>query len=183
MNSSTQKLEQPLAAFLPLNLLKVAGGSLLLAASSYISIPLPFTPVPVSLQPHMVLLLAVLMGPWRSMSAVLLFLAEGAAGLPVFANGAAGLIYLLGPTGGYLVSYIGVSFMVGTFCERSGFAGRLLAVFGGSAVILFTGWAWLALFVGASQAVTIGVVPFLWADILKSIGVIAAAQMIQGAKH
>src|ERR1700674_1128563 len=79
--------------------------SILIGLFAKVSIPLPFTPVPLATQSGVVLILAVLLGSKRAFAAVLLFLMQGAAGLPVFIKGA-GIAYLIGPTGGYLIGYL-----------------------------------------------------------------------------
>src|SRR4051812_7038218 len=87
------------------SILAVLVGSVLITLSGYISIPLPFTPVPLALRPQMCMFLGLLLGSSRGAWAVLLFIAQGIAGLPVFALGKAGLAVLAGPTGGYIVGY------------------------------------------------------------------------------
>ncbi|RPJ40883.1 MAG: biotin transporter BioY, partial [Candidatus Latescibacterota bacterium] len=98
--------------------LLVAFASLLLALSARVAIPLPFSPVPISGQSFAVLLVGALLGSRRGSAAVLLYLAEGAVGLPVFAGGAGGAAYLVGPTGGYLAAFLPAAFVVGALCER-----------------------------------------------------------------
>src|SRR5580658_5337646 len=81
-------------------------GSLFIAACAHVSIPLFFTPIPITLQPFAVVLLGLLLGPGTAFAATAAYLAEGAAGLPVFTPaGLGGLAQLLGPTAGYLLSY------------------------------------------------------------------------------
>ncbi|MGO9412364.1 MAG: biotin transporter BioY, partial [Spirochaetia bacterium] len=84
----------------------VAGFSLIIAVSAQVSIPLPFTPVPVTLQTFAVVLTGALLGSRRGAAAIVAYLAEGLAGLPVFSLGRAGFAHLLGPTGGYLVGFV-----------------------------------------------------------------------------
>src|ERR1700744_4226565 len=94
----------------------VLAGSALVAVCAHIAIPLWFTPVPVTMQPFAVLLLGFLLSPQVAVAAMLAFLAEGAAGLPVFTpQGLGGVAQLLGPTGGYLLSYPLVAPMVSWF--------------------------------------------------------------------
>src|SRR3989339_1541891 len=85
------------------NILLVLTGSFLIAALSQIEIILPFTPIPVTAQTFAVLVVGIAFGAVRGGLAVLTYLLEGIAGLPVFAGGAGGVVHLLGPTGGYLV--------------------------------------------------------------------------------
>ena len=155
----------------------VIGASLLFALSARVSIPLGFTPVPITLQTLVVMLVGAALGSRRGALAALLYLAEGATGLPVFASGG-GLLYLLGPTAGYLWSYPFAAFVVGWLCERGldrSFATSLLAMLPGSILIYLIGVPWLAFVVhlSLSQALVAGLLPFIPGDIIKVI--IAAA--------
>ncbi len=148
----------------------VLGGSLLLALSAQIAIPLPFSPVPITGQTFAVLVIGMLFGRWRGTAAVLAYLVEGCGGLPVFAEGKAGLAVLLGPTGGYLASFVPAAFLAGYLAERgwdlkisTTFLGMLL----GNVIIFGLGAAWLAKFVGADNAFRLGVYPFLAGDVVK----------------
>ena len=150
----------------------------LTAAAAQISIPLPFTPVPLTLQPMVVLLGGAALGSRLGMSAQALYLAAGIAGLPVFAASPVlpqGALRLLGPTGGYLMSYPIAAFVAGWLAER-GFDRRYLtsvvAMACGLAVVFASGVTWLALFarpasLGFSGAARTGLYPFLAADIVK----------------
>src|SRR5690242_18662550 len=96
----------------------VLGASAIIALFAPVSIPLPFTPVPLATQSHVVLLLACLLGAKRASFAVLVFLFQGAIGLPVFSGGAAGILHLAGPRGGYLLGYLVAAFVTGMIMER-----------------------------------------------------------------
>lgn len=152
------------------NVLLVLGASILMGLFAHISIPLPFTPVPIVAQNGVILLLAVLLGSRRAPLAVALFLAQGIAGLPVFANGFSGWARLVGPSGGYLVGYFFAAWLVGWVIERSGartLRSGALAMLLGHAVIYVAGFAWLSTFVGMGKAIELGVIPFLLGDFLK----------------
>jgi biotin transport system substrate-specific component len=152
--------------------------AVLTAAAAQISIPLPFTPVPFTLQPMVVLLGGAALGARLGMSAQVLYLLAGIAGLPVFAASPVlpqGALRLLGPTGGYLMSYPFAAFVAGWLAER-GFDRRYvtsaIAMICGLAVVFACGVTWLALFarpagVGFSAALETGFYPFLPADIIK----------------
>jgi len=145
--------------------------SLLTALAAQVAVPLPFTPVPVTMQTFAVLLTGALLGSRLGALAMLLYLIEGASGLPFFASGAGGAHYLfLSPSSGYLISFPVAAFIVGFLTER-GWDRRFLtaaaAMFIGSAVILLVGWAWLARFAGVAQAFVLGVAPFLIGDVIK----------------
>ena len=152
--------------------LLVLAFSLVTALSAQIAVPLPFSPVPLTGQTFGVLLTGALLGPRLGALAMLLYLTEGACGLPFFAGGAFGLARLLGPTGGYLVAYPFAAALVGSLATR-GWDRRPLAMLAamllGSVVIFALGAGWLAHFVGASHALTLGVLPFLPGDVVKAL--------------
>ena len=119
----------------------VLAGGALVAVCSHISLPLWFTPVPLTLQPFAVLLLGLVLSPRLAAATLGAYLLEGAAGLPVFAPGfalGAGMAHLLGPTGGYLMSYPAAAALVSWLRGRltRGFGGAMLSAAGGNAVIL-----------------------------------------------
>jgi biotin transport system substrate-specific component len=158
----------------------------LTAIAAQISVPLPFTPVPFTLQPMVVLLGGAALGARLGMASQALYLALGIAGFPVFAASAVlpqGALRLLGPTGGYLMSYPFAAFVAGALAER-GFDRRyltsVLAMAAGLAVVFTFGVLWLAWFArpvqsGLAAALRTGLYPFLPADIIKIC--IAAAIM------
>lgn len=160
--------------------------TVLTAAAAQISIPLPFTPVPFTLQPMVVLLGGAVLGSRLGMASQVLYLLAGIAGLPVFAASPVlpqGGLRLLGPTGGYLLSYPLAAFLTGALAER-GFDRRyftsVLAMTAGLILIFTFGVLWLAFFArpaarGLSVALQTGLYPFLPADIVKLF--IAAAVM------
>jgi biotin transport system substrate-specific component len=155
-------------------------GAAILWASAKISVP--FYPVPMSMQTFAVLLLAAAYGARLGVATVLLYLAQGALGLPVFQGtpqAGLGLHYMVGPTGGYLVGFVVATAVVGALAER-GFDRDPLRLFGamllGEAVIFLFGFAWLAWFallpnggagVGIGGAFAGGVAPFLLGDLVK----------------
>lgn len=160
--------------------------TVLTAAAAQVSLPLPFTPVPFTLQPMVVLLGGAALGSRLGMSAQVLYLMAGIAGLPVFAASSVlpqGALRLLGPTGGYLWSYPIAGFVAGFLAERGfdrRYATSVLAMGSGLAVIFACGVTWLALFarpaaVGFDAALRTGFYPFVPADIVK---VLAAAAIM-----
>jgi biotin transport system substrate-specific component len=164
-------------------------GTLFVAICAHVSIPLWFTPVPLTLQPFAVLLLALVLSPRWSALTLAAYLAEGAAGLPVFSPvGATTLIHLFGPTAGYLLSYPAVAWLTGSLFRRfrpadaPGFTAALGAAAVGDGVILLSGAAWLALLTHQSAATifTWAVAPFVPGEILK---VIAAAGIVGGLRR
>jgi len=155
---------------LPYDIAWIAGGSLFIALSAQVAIPLPFTPVPFTCQTMAVLLVGALLGSRRGALCLLTYLAEGVLGLPVFAGGMAGLAHLAGPRGGYLWGFVAAAFLTGLLAER-GWDKRvkttLLAMLLGEIVIYAFGLPWLALFVGSERAVALGLLPFVPGDLLK----------------
>jgi biotin transport system substrate-specific component len=145
-------------------------------AAAQVSIPLPFTPVPFTLQPMVVLLAGAALGPRLGMTSQIAYLGLGLAGFPVFAASPVlpqGIARLLGPTGGYLMSYPFAAFVAGYLAQR-GFDRRyltsVLAMAAGLAIVFACGVCWLAFVrpqVGLSAALASGLVPFLPADIVK----------------
>ncbi len=153
-------------------ILIVLGASVVIALFAPISIRLPFTPVPIATQGHVVLLLGLLMGSRRASMAVLAYLAQGAIGLPVFSGGHFGLLWLAGPTGGYLLGYLAGAYVAGLLMERSAERTSRRAFFAmaaGNLVIYFFGLSWLFQFVGLKAAITLGMLPFVIGDLFKLI--------------
>jgi biotin transport system substrate-specific component len=159
--------------------------TILTAVAAQISIPLPFTPVPFTFQPMVVLLGAAALGPRLGMASQILYLSLGFAGLPVFAASPVlpqGAARLLGPTGGYLMAYPFAAFAAGWLAER-GFDRRYIsavaAMLCGLAVVFAGGILWLTLAsqpsIGLSGALATGFVPFIIPDLLKLL--VAAAVM------
>jgi biotin transport system substrate-specific component len=142
-------------------------GSILLTISAKIQVP--FWPVPMTMQTFVVLVLGVAYG-WRLAGAtVLLYLAQGALGLPVFAGGG-GLAYMAGPTAGYLVGFLLAAFVVGWLAERGwdrSVGGALAAMLAGTAIIFACGIAWLSTLIGLPQAISAGLMPFLLSEAVK----------------
>lgn len=146
---------------LRLALLAVAG-SVLMAISAKIQVPM--WPVPMTMQTFAVLVIAMSFGTRLAGATLLLYLAEGAVGLPVFASGA-GLAYMAGPTGGYLVGFLVSAVLVGWLAEKGwdrNVIWTLIAMALGTAVIFGFGVTWLALFLAdADKAIASGLTPFL----------------------
>ena len=147
-------------------------------AAAQFSIPLPFTPVPLTLQDTVVLLGGAALGSRLGMAAQLLYLAAGISGLPVFAASAVlpqGAMRMLGPTGGYLLSYPLAAYVTGRLAERGldrHYLTSVVAMIAGLAIVFAFGVTWLALFarpaaVGFDAALRAGLYPFLPGDVLK----------------
>lgn len=155
-------------------------GSLVVAASAQVSIHLEL--VPITGQTFGVLLVGMALGARRGALALALYLAQGAAGLPVFAEAKFGLATIMGPTGGYLVGFVAAAWLVGLLAER-GFDRNLFttlaAMVVGNIVIYAFGLAWLQTFTGGLEgAFTVGLYPFLPGDAIKAV---LAALLLPGA--
>ena len=160
------------------NALVILAGSMLLTLSAKLSIP--FFPVPVTLQTLVVLCLGLVLGPRLGAAAVIAYLAQGAAGLPVFAGTpekGVGLAYMLGTTGGYLLGFVVAAYAVGLLAERRWDRSKLTTIAAmiiGNAIIYAFGLVWLGSIVGWDKPILAwGMMPFLLGDLAKIL--IAAA--------
>ena len=154
--------------------------SILMGLLARLSVPLPFTPVPVTGQTLGVLLAGLVLGPHRGALAMLLYLAEGAAGLPVFSPaGAGGVAQLFGPTGGFLMAYPPAAFVTGWLASRLKVVSA--ALLAGLAVIFSLGAAWLALvFPPARQGLLAAAVwPFLPGELLKVLAALGLSRFLR----
>lgn len=145
------------------------GGSLAIAASAQIQVPMQ--PVPMTMQSLVVLMVGAAYGPRLGAATLLLYLAEGICGLPVFAGFRAGPAVLAGPTGGFLLGFLPAAALAGWLAAR-GWARSLglsaLLFLAGHAVLFAFGVAWLAAHVGADAAIALGLLPFLPGTALKA---------------
>ncbi|MGD9107987.1 MAG: biotin transporter BioY [Gammaproteobacteria bacterium] len=142
--------------------------SLLMAISAQITIPLQ--PVPVTLQSFAAIFIGMAFGPKMSIKIILAYLAEGACGLPVFANFSGGIPILLGPTSGYLLGFIPAAALAG-YLLQSGFAKNRITIFIaallGTITLFIPGYLMLAKFIGWRHAYTFGIAPFYLVEICK----------------
>jgi biotin transport system substrate-specific component len=140
-------------------------GSFLLAILSQIAIPLPFSPVPITLQTLGVAILVMGLGVKNAPWAVLLYLVQATLGLPVLAGGSANPLWIVGPTAGYLLGFLLSAYATSKIVAWShpqSFFRAWLALAVNEGVILTMGFAWLAYFAGIQNAFMIGVAPFLF---------------------
>jgi len=161
----------------------IAGASLLMAICAHISIPLWFTPVPITLQTFGVMLLALTIGGWRASAALVLYLLEGVSGLPVFSpSGSGGITQILGPTGGFLMAYPLAALTGGLLARRllrrtqpavSLAIGALVC----DAMVFAAGALWLLVLTrqSAIAIMTAAVLPFLPGEVLKGAAAVGAA--------
>ena len=153
----------------------VVSATILVAACAHVSIPLPFTPVPITLQNFAVILIGMVLGPVAGFSAMVLYLAEGAMGLPVFSpHGLGGVAQLMGPTAGYLFAYPLAAAVAGWVVRAmqnvaSRFTRAVVAGIVANVVIFALAATWLAhlLHLSAGAAWTLAVAPFLLGEAIK----------------
>lgn len=171
-----QDASRPLRALL----LAILGSALLTISAK---LEVPFYPVPMTMQTLVVLLLGMGFGARLGAATVLLYLAQGAIGLPVFAGTperGIGIAYMMGPTGGYLVGFVLSAAITGWLTEhRRDWPALVLAVAAGTVVVFIPGVLWLAQLIGFEQSIAHGLLPFLWGAVLK--GAIAVALGMAGA--
>jgi biotin transport system substrate-specific component len=163
----------------------VAFGALVVALAAQVVVPVPLSPVPMTLQPLAVLAVGGVLGAIGGVSALVLYIALGALGLPVFAAGGSGLLHLVGPTGGYLLAFPVAAGVTGALVARAprSILRVLLACALGMVIIHVGGVAQLALLGGNPVAAfRIGFLPFLTGDLLK-VGLAAAVILGVGPRR
>ncbi|MCU1253249.1 MAG: BioY protein [Edaphobacter sp.] len=173
--SAVARREELLQDSLPGRVVLVVAATALVAACAHVSLPLPFTPVPLTLQNFAVILVGMALGPVAGFSAMVLYLAEGAMGMPVFSpHGPGGVAQLLGPTAGYLFSYPLAAAVAGWVVRAmrpvaSRFTRAVIAGVLANVVIFTLAAGWLAhlLHLSASVAWTLAVAPFLLGEAIK----------------
>jgi len=163
--------------------LLVLAGTALIAAAAQISIPLPFTPVPITGQTFAVLLVGASLGAASGLAATLLYVVLGIAGAPVYAGQSHGWAVLTGPTGGYLVGCILAAAVAGRLAERRWdrrFSSAIGAMLTGNALVYAVGLPWLAVSLGTNldRTLELGLYPFVLGDLLK---LYLAAALLPGA--
>src|SRR5271165_3516905 len=163
----------------------VIGASAVIAVCSRLVLPLPFTPVPLTLGNFAVLLIGLAIGSRRGFSTAALYLAWGAMGLPVFnPAGPGGIAQLLGPTGGYLWAYPVMAFVAGWVAEHGlpGFARNVIAGLTGELALFVGGLSWLAIVTHSWQrAAYFGLYPFFFAEVVKVMVAAAIALRLRSA--
>jgi biotin transport system substrate-specific component len=175
--TATGALVRPRAA----RVLAALAGAALVALAAQISVPLPGTLVPMSLQPLAVLLVGGLLGPALGAASLTSYLVLGAVGLPVFALGRGGAVWLFGPDGGYLLAFPAAAALVGwVVARRPGWAGLVAGPLLGMLTIYAGGLAQLTVLSGSPRAaLLLGALPFVFGDLVK---IAAAALLLRGAR-
>lgn len=153
------------------NTMLVVVASVVTALAAQLSIPVPWSPVPITGQTFAVLLSGAVLGTRRALIAQALYLLEGAAGLPFFAGGVGGAALLAGPTGGYLMAFPFAAAVTGMLAERGWdrrFVTMLAAMLLGSTIVFAFGLALLARFVAPNTLFAAGLAPFIPGDLIKA---------------
>lgn len=166
---------KPLHETLPGRIVLSVAATLFIAACAHVSIPLFFTPVPITLQTFAVILIGMALGPVAGFSTMVLYLAEGAIGLPVFSPaGPGGMAHLLGPNAGFLFAYPLAAAAAGWIVRSmprfvSRFSSAILAGIGSSVITFALGAGWLAhlLHLGSTAVWSLAVAPFLAGEAIK----------------
>lgn len=156
-----------------------------LALSAFVRIPLPFTPVPATMQTFVIMCMAAFAGRGAGLAAVAAYLTFGAAGVPWFTNAGSGWLYLAGPTAGYLWAFV-PAFLAASFILRGGSRSpvRLVVAFLAAEVIIFTaGVLWLRVYFAGSfaQAFAAGAAPFIAAEGFKLMAAVAVSAKARGS--
>lgn len=144
--------------------------TLAMSFGAQVAVPVPWSPVPMTMQVLVVILAGAMLGPRLGATAMALYLAIGALGAPVFSNGGAGIPWLMGPTGGYLVATPAAAFVTGLLVKRGGAWWMSLAGLGAGVALMYVGGAsQLFLITGQSfgEVLALGVLPFLFGDVTK----------------
>ena len=153
----------------------------MIAVGALVSIPIG--PVPMVLQNMFVFLAGILLGSRWGLASVAVYLLAGVCGLPVFAGGSGGIGRIIGPTGGYLLGYLPVVFVIGVIGEKFGrrTLTDIIAMICGSAILYICGVSWLKALTGMSwlKSLTLGMYPFLLGDALK---IVAAAMIVKAVR-
>lgn len=160
--------------------------SLFIAACAHVAVPLPFGPVPMTLQNFAVILVGMVLGPVGGFAACAMYLAEGAMGMPVFQpHGLGGVAQMVGPSGGYLMAYPAAAALAGYIYGRSrNFARGLAAAITADVLILACGASWFATLthMGAKAVLMATVVPFLASEAVKVMAAAGLARSVRGSK-
>ena len=151
-------------------IVKAIIGSMILAVSAQMVIPTPF--VPFTAQTLALVLLALTLGRYAAVSAVVLYILEGASGLPVFSGGGLGIATLAGPTGGFIFGFLPATFIMGYFADkgaRNSIVKTSMAVLIGHVALYTFGLLQLSLFVPTDKVLAFGFLPFVFGDIAKIV--------------
>jgi biotin transport system substrate-specific component len=185
MSRTTVKSSNPRAI---VNITLTALFAALIAGGTFVSIPLPFSPVPIVLQNLFIVLAGLVLGPLLGSAAAALYLIAGALGAPVFAGAAGGIAHFAGPTGGFLAGYFFAALTAGLIAGRPRVdkpiqLGQLIpAAAAGFLVVYVPGVIWLKHIIGSwPGALAGGFFPFLIGDAIKAVIAVIAAPRLRRA--
>lgn len=153
-----------------IQLLWIVLGSALLSIAAQIAFPLPFSPIPISLQTLAVAILAMTLGPVRASLSVVAYLCQASLGLPVTVGGIPNPLWMVGPTAGYLIGFLISSYAIGKLLSNTQYDSFLklwLKLSINETIILSFGTLWLSFFLGFQEALYIGLIPFIPGALLK----------------
>jgi len=164
----------------------VAIGATLVAVSAQFELPIPFSPVPETLQGGALLLVGLVLGPRLGAAALVTYLVAGLAGAPVYSGGGFGFLHLVGPTGGYLLAFPVGAFVAGWVATHWSVAPKpvryLAGAAAGMAVVHLGGWAWLSVLTGdPTRAFAMGIVPFGITDLIE-LGLAGSLGLLVGPR-
>jgi len=165
--------------------LPVAGFAFLTAIAALIRIPLPFTPVPITMQTFVVLLSGVMLGGGKGSISQIIYVSAGVIGLPIFAGMTSGIALLSGATGGFLAGFIVAPKVVGVIIGESKERSRLIfALIAGTVTIFLLGnlWLWIIMKGSVAQTLSLGFIPFLPGAVIKIGLVIAVVEAMRFRK-
>lgn len=167
--------------------LQIISGSIFLALMAQIAFPLPFTPVPITLQTLAVALLAIFLGPIKAPAAVMAYLFQATVGLPVLAGGVSNPLWMIGPKAGYLLGFVVASYLTSRLLEKARSHSYPLwkiwiSLCANEGTILCMGTLWLAFFLGWDNALKLGFLPFLAGAVLKVTMAAASYRPIEWIK-
>jgi biotin transport system substrate-specific component len=155
----------------------------LTAVGAFIKIPIPISPVPITLQVFFVLLAGLVLGARWGGTSMVVYVMLGVIGLPVFSGGSSGLGILLGPTGGYIIGFVAGAFVTGLIYNKANDSktATIGAMIGGLAVIYLLGVMQLSFVANMTlqQAVAVGMLPFLIGDAIKIVAALIVADRIR----
>ena len=176
-NSITSKYSE-----IALNGIKVIAGALFLSLASQVAFILPWTHVMVTFQTLAIFLLGVTLGPKKAAISVMLYLAEGALGLPVFPLAQSGLATLMGPKAGYYLAFIAAALISGTAKKEDSVLKLSLTFLAANASIFALGLLWLSFFIEMPYLLAFGLYPFIVGDLLKLLAAVALTKGMHAIK-
>lgn len=179
-NPAGSQLHRTTATFL-----QCLAGGIFIGLMAQFSVPLPFSPIPITLQTFALYTLIIMQGQKKATYSVICYLIQATLGLPVLHGGIANPAWMFYPTAGYLLGFAGCAFVAGALLEKKqnpGFLWTILSLIAGQVVLYAMGTAYLSFFVGASQAYALGIAPFMLGAVIKTIAAACTSAPIRFVK-